>query len=145
MTVFEESTGQRYIPHEALLLMLGSNNDRFPKIDSVYVDDKVHSIVMEACMDPDLLRVEPKDIQGKELQERRVISFTGMYLTHEKKPILYEEEVCKVASQILEGFAYLRHMNVSYGDLSKANFIIDESLNVTPPLLPSLIITIQIS
>lgn len=129
MTVLDESTGQRYIPHEALLLMLGSNNDRFPKLDSVYVDDKVHSIVMEACMDPDLLRVEPKEIEGDELQDRRVVSFTGMYLTHKKKPLLNEEEVCKVASQILEGFAYLRHMNVSYGDLSKANYIIDESLN----------------
>lgn len=131
MTVLDELTRQlyHYIPHEALLLMLVSNNDRFPKLDSVYVDDKVHSIVMDACLDPDLLRMDPKEFRTKDPELKRVVAFTGMYLTHEKKPILNEEEVCKVASQILEGFAYLRHMNISYGDLSKANFLVDESLN----------------
>jgi len=145
MTVLDELTRQlyHYIPHEALLLMLVSNNDRFPKLDSVYVDDKVHSIVMDACLDYDLLRMDPKGFRTSGPELKRVVAFTGMYLTYEKKPILNEVEVCKVASQILEGFAYLRHMNISYGDLSKANFLVDESLNASPcPLSPSFFLII---
>lgn len=127
MTVIQDMDDYyRYIPYEALLLFLVSNSDRFPALDSVYVDNKLHSFVMSACIDHGMLCLEPE-----ELAQERVIAFTGSHLTHKKKPVLNELQCCKVASQLLEGFTYLRDMNVSYGDLSKSNFLVDENLNVS--------------
>lgn len=129
MTAIKDNDGEyRYIPYEALLLLLTSGNDRFPTLDSVYTEDELHSILMGACVDHDILQIEPD-----ELEKGRVIAFTGQFLSYEKEPILNELEACKVASQLLEGCVYLRDMNLSHGDLSRLNYVVDKNLNVSRP------------
>lgn len=129
MTAIQDNDGKyRYIPYEALLLLLTSGNDRFPTLDSVYTEDELHSILMSVCVDHDILQIEPD-----ELENGRVIAFTGRFLSYEKEPILNELEACKVASQLLEGCVYLRDMSLSHGDLSRLNYIVDENLNVSHP------------
>lgn len=130
MTVIEDEGDYHYIPYEAFLLLLASPSDRFPTLDSVYVDNQLHSTVMSVCLDHDMLMLDPSEIK-----EDRVVAFTGRFVHYEKVPILNELEACKVASELLEGYAYLRDMNLSHGDMSKSNYIIDENLNVStrPP------------
>lgn len=138
MTVIEDEGTYRYIPYEAFLLLLASPSDRFPTLDSVYVDDKLHATVMSVCLDHDLLVLDPREIK-----KDRIVAFTGRFISCDKIPILNELEACKIASQLLEGYAYLRDMNLSHGDLSKNNYIIDGNLNVsTHPLRTSLSIVI---
>lgn len=137
MTVIEDEGTYRYIPYEAFLLLLASPSDRFPTLDSVYVDDKVHATVMSVCLDHDFLMLEPREIK-----KDRIVAFTGRFVSCDKLPILNELEACKIASQLLEGYAYLRDMNLSHGDLSKNNYIIDENLNVsTPTHLPPFLLS----
>lgn len=130
MTAIDEEDGHyHFITVEALLLLLTSSCDRFPSLDSVYVEDKLLMTVMGACVDHDVLLLEPPIGTG-------VPAFRGRYLWDKKKPILNEIQGCKVASHLLEGFAYLWDMNITHSDLSENNFIIDENLNVSTPLSP---------
>lgn len=128
MTVIEDEGTYRYIPYEAFLLLLASPSDRFPTLDSVYVDDKLHATVMSVCLDHNLLMLEPREIK-----KDRIVAFTGRFVSCGKMSILNELEACKIASQLLEGYAYLRDMNLSHGDMSRNNYIIDENLNVSTP------------
>lgn len=126
----DEDDDVHFIPLEALILLLTKASPRFPDIDSVYVDAAVHSIVMGACIDHDVLTIRDLTLEG-----RIPPVFSGKYLNNNKRPVVNELEACKIASQLLEGFTYLWDMDITHSDLSYNNFLIDEQLNVSP--LPS--------
>ncbi|PLN74461.1 protein kinase-like protein [Aspergillus taichungensis] len=132
MAPLVESTGEvRYVPREALLLLLLDQCERFPSLHSVYSCGQYSSTIMEGYAD-DAHRVAhltddpPADYPGA--RARLIPSRSGMVLMDKKRPVLNEIQSCKVASQLLEGFAALRDMNVSHGDLSHNNYMIQEDL-----------------
>ena len=127
----DEDEDVKFIPLEALLLLLTTPSPRFPNLDSVYVDAAVHSTAMGACVDHDILKIPELDLEGKSPP-----TFRGRYLNNKNTPLVNELESCKIASQLLEGFIYLWDMNVTHSDLSQNNFLIDEELNVSPRPLP---------
>lgn len=117
-----------HVPSEALALLLLTESDRFPKIDSVYTHDRFQAIVMSPCVDyaPDR---EP--IRG-DLALRLFPAFTGKYLmTPDNRPLLNEQQACKVASQLLEGLVHMAEVGLWHNDLSINNFVVDQQLNVS--------------
>ncbi|KAJ5894264.1 hypothetical protein N7495_005955 [Penicillium taxi] len=127
MIAIEEVSSTRYIPNEALILLLLTHSDRFPMLDSVYTHDRFHAIVMSPCIDP-----SPERNPGYPGSMRRVFpAFTGKYLMNKNKtPLLDEMQACKVAAQLLEGIVHMADMNLWHTDLSVNNFCVDQNLNV---------------
>ena len=132
MTRLVEGNGQvRYVPREALLLLLLDQCERFPTLHSVYSCGLYSSTIMEGYSD-DAHRVQhltdplPDGYEGA--KARIIPSRSGIVLMDQKRPVLNEIQSCKVASQLLEGYAALRDMNVSHGDLSHNNYMIQENL-----------------
>ncbi|PLB38021.1 Protein kinase domain-containing protein [Aspergillus candidus] len=132
MTRLAEDTGEfPYVPREALLLLLLDQCERFPTLHSVYSCGLYSSTIMEGYAD-DAHSVahltEPLPADYEQATARILPSRTGMVLMDQKRPVLNEIQSCKVASQLLEGFAALRDLNVSHGDLSHNNYMIQEDL-----------------
>lgn len=126
--ILDHTQSLRYIPGEALVLLLLTNSDRFPKLNSVYTHDRFHAIVMSLCID---YASDRQPLQEGDFT-RRFPGFTGRYLmTPDNKPLLNEVEVCKVAAQLLQGMVQMADMNLWHGDISVNNFVMDEQLNVS--------------
>lgn len=117
-----------HIPSEALVLLLLTECDRFPKIDSVYIHDRFQAIVMSPCVDyaPDRQPIG----NGRVL--RKFPPFTGKYLlTPDNRPLLNERQARKVATQLLEGIVHMAEIGLWHNDLSVNNFVVDQRLNVS--------------
>lgn len=117
-----------YMPTEALVLLLLTESDRFPKIDSVYTHGRFQAIVMSPCVDyaPD------REPIGDGRAIRRFPAFTGKYLmTPDNRPLLNEQQACKVATQLLEGVVHMAEIGLWHNDLSVNNFVVDQQLNVS--------------
>ncbi|EAW13195.1 Protein kinase domain-containing protein [Aspergillus clavatus NRRL 1] len=130
----------RLIPREAMVMLLLTNNPRFPTLASVWTEARDTAIVMSACVDHRmterlLTRQKKKEEKEKEKKKKapwqiKAPSFCGDFLMYHKQTLIDEVEACKVSSQLLEAIAYLRDMNLSYDDLSHLNYLVDENLNV---------------
>lgn len=121
-----------HMPSEALVLLLLTESDRFPKIDSVYTHDRLQAIVMSPCVDyaPDRKPI------GNGRLFRGFPAFTGKYLmTSDNRPLLNEQQACKVATQLLEGMVHMAEIGLWHNDLSVNNFVVDQRLNVSEPQL----------
>jgi serine/threonine protein kinase len=127
MIFFEEGGKVRYIPCEAMIMLLLTRSPRFPTLHSVYTEKDKVAIVMSACMDYDTLQL------SKGMKETdKVWAVEGSHLrTPEKEPRLNELQACKVSTQLLEAIAYLRDMNITYDDLSYRNYLVGENLDVS--------------
>ncbi|GFF45851.1 serine/threonine-protein kinase KIN4 [Aspergillus udagawae] len=125
MMFFEEGGKVRYIPCEAMIMLLLTRSPRFPTLHSVYTEKDKVAIVMSACMDYDTLQL------SKGMKETdKVWAVEGSHLrTPEKEPRLNELQACKVSTQLLEAIAYLRDMNITYDDLSYRNYLVGENLD----------------
>ncbi|KAJ5587508.1 uncharacterized protein N7459_003273 [Penicillium hispanicum] len=128
MVPIPDASSQRFIPPEALVLLLLTGCDRFPKLDSVYTHHRFTAIVMSPCVDP----APDRYPLHEDHVSRQFPAFTIRYLlTSDSKPLLDEMAACKVAAQILEGIVYMAQMNVWHNDLSVLNIIVDQGLDVT--------------
>ncbi|RHZ66485.1 Protein kinase domain-containing protein [Aspergillus thermomutatus] len=125
MMFFEEGGNVRYIPREAMIMLLLTRSPRFPTLHSVYTEKDKIAIVMSACMDYDTLQLSEAMNEWD-----NAWAVEGFHLrTPTKKPRLNELEACKVSTQLLEAFAYLRDMNLTYDDLSYRNYLVGENLD----------------
>ncbi|PKX97640.1 Protein kinase domain-containing protein [Aspergillus novofumigatus IBT 16806] len=125
MMFFEEGGKVRYIPCEAMIMLLLTRSPRFPTLHSVYTEKDKVAIVMSACIDYDTLQL------SKGMKETdQVWAIEGGHLrTREKEPRLNELQACKVSTQLLEAIAYLRDMSITYDDMSYRNYLVDENLD----------------
>lgn len=90
------------------------------------------TIVMSPCVD---FSPDRKPLKSN-AYNRCFPGFTGRFLiTQENEPLLNEMQACKVACQLLEAIAYMAEMNMYHGDISVNNYVVDQDLNVSPPLL----------
>lgn len=140
--LFLQEDEHHYIPVEAYILLLANECGRFPTLDSVYSHKLYQAIVMSAHLDEAVAEASytSKNPDYEELLARKFGACTASQLIRYKKSSLEEHMVCKVASQLLEGVAYLRDMHICHDDLKNDNFIIEEDLNVRsfpPSSLPS--------
>ncbi|KAH3304146.1 hypothetical protein KXW39_000777 [Aspergillus fumigatus] len=124
MMFFEEGGKVRYIPCEAMIMLLLTRSPRFPTLHSVYTEKDKVAIVMSACIDYDTLQL------SNGMQETdQVWAIEGGHLrTRGKEPRLNELQACKVSTQLLEAIAYLRDMNITYDDVSYRNYLVGENL-----------------
>ncbi|KAL1961680.1 hypothetical protein VTN77DRAFT_1318 [Rasamsonia byssochlamydoides] len=121
------ATGEEhYLPEEAVIMLFLGKCDRFPKIDSVYTHGPYFTIVMSSALDGDDRMNADTPTEYKE----RYRAYNGHSMFYEKKTLLNEIQVCKVASQILEAMIYLRDMGIAHDDLSHYNYLISETLDV---------------
>ncbi|KAJ5356572.1 hypothetical protein N7517_011181 [Penicillium concentricum] len=144
MVPFREPTGRkRYMPLEALLLIYLDDSNRFPQLNSVYTHGMLTAMIMSPCVDPSYEAVSTIDeshfdrIKSKgaipRIRKRYppFPSFEGRYfMADSKEPQMGEIEGCKVASQLLQAMVELADMNVYHADMSVANYLIDQNLNV---------------
>jgi len=126
MMFFEEGERVRYIPREAMIMLLLTRSPRFPTLHNVYTDKDKVAIVMSACMDYDTLQ---NSVVRTETD--KVWAVEGSLLRTRKVPRLNELEACKVSTQLLEALAYLRDMNLTYDDLSYRNYLVGQNLDVS--------------
>jgi serine/threonine protein kinase len=126
MMFFEEGGRVRYIPCEAMIMLLLTRSPRFPTLHNVYTDKDKVAIVMSACIDYDTLQNSPR-----RAETHKVWAVEGSLLRTRKVPKLNELEACKVSTQLLEAIAYLRDMNLTYDDLSFRNYLVGEDLDVS--------------
>lgn len=127
MMFFEEGGKVRYIPCEAMIMLLLTRSPRFPILHSVYTEKDKVAIVMSACIDYDTLQL------SNGMQETdQVWAIEGGHLrTRGKEPRLNELQAGKVSTQLLEAIAYLRDMNITYDDVSYRNYLVGENLEVS--------------
>ncbi|CAL5870838.1 uncharacterized protein PFLUO_LOCUS5079 [Penicillium psychrofluorescens] len=126
-SLLREGGADRYIPSEALILLLLTGCDRFPMLDSVYLDGCYQTIVMSPCVD---YSPDRKPLKSN-TYNRCFPGFTGRFLiTQKNEPLLNEMQACKVACQLLEAIAYMADMNIYHGDISINNYVVDQDLNV---------------
>ncbi|RAH44924.1 Protein kinase domain-containing protein, partial [Aspergillus brunneoviolaceus CBS 621.78] len=129
--LFLQEDEHHYIPVEAYILLLANECGRFPTLDSVYSHKLYQAIVMSAHLDEAVAEASytSKNPDYEELLARKFGACTASQLIRYKKSSLEEHMICKVASQLLEGVAYLRDMHICHDDLKNDNFIIEEDLN----------------
>ncbi|GIJ86276.1 hypothetical protein Asppvi_005162 [Aspergillus pseudoviridinutans] len=125
MMFFEDGGKVRYIPCEAMIMLLLTRSPRFPTLHSVYTEKDKVAIVMSACMDYDTLQLS----NGMKETDKVWAVEGGHLRTPEKEPRLNELQACKVSTQLLEAIAYLRDMNITYDDLSYRNYLVGENLD----------------
>ncbi|KAF7181064.1 hypothetical protein CNMCM7691_000193 [Aspergillus felis] len=125
MMFFEEGGKVRYIPCEAMIMLLLTRSPRFPTLHSVYTEKDKVAIVMSACMDYDTLQLS----NGMKETDKVWAVEGGHLRTPEKEPRLNELQACKVSTQLLEAIAYLRDMNITYDDISYRNYLVGENLD----------------
>ncbi|RAL14564.1 Protein kinase domain-containing protein [Aspergillus homomorphus CBS 101889] len=128
----EEFVDYHYIPVEAYILLLTNESDRFPTLDSVYTHGYYQAIVMDAHVDDEVAEsAYDPDAPFAKWNEERFSSCGGHNFVYMKETKLQEYMVCKIASHLLEGIAYLRDMRICHNDLTMSNFVIDKNLNTT--------------
>jgi len=119
-----------YIPEEAIWMLFLRNSERFPTIDSVYTHGEVQAIVMSAAIDYDPKRDQVSMMTNK---LRDYNAFTGKDLVEGKETDLNEDDVQKIASQIVEAWVYLSDMDAAHNDFGVQNFAVSENLDVSEP------------
>ncbi|OQD70745.1 hypothetical protein PENPOL_c001G05890 [Penicillium polonicum] len=145
MAPFREPSGEtRYMPEEALLLIYLDESKRFPRLNSVYTHGMLTAILMTPCVDPSYEaisvideshfdRIKSNGPIPPRIRKRypRFPAFDGRYLMSEaKEPQIGEIEGSKVASQLLHAMIELADMKVYHADISVANYLMDQNLNV---------------
>lgn len=118
------------VPSEALVLLLLTESDRFPKIDSVYTHDRFQAIVMSPCVD---YAPDGEPIRGDRAL-RLFPAFTGKYfITPDSRSLLNEQQACKVVSQLLEGLMHIIWLRLVSGIIttSRSTTFVDQQLNVS--------------
>ncbi|RAK95238.1 Protein kinase domain-containing protein [Aspergillus ibericus CBS 121593] len=122
----------RYLPIEALVLLLVDGCDKFPSLDSVYSHQFFSATVMEAQVDQEAQNRpyhENASVWDWLRPENRFHAFNGAKLLNRKKTSLAEIQACKVSSHLFEATAYLQDMRLCNTDISHNNYLVDEQLN----------------
>ena len=126
---------------EAALLWFVRDSERTSTIHEAYQHGPFSYIVMDQFstnVTPALDSVREKRRWND--REPKLAGCNGEALTTSRKtPVLKEDQVCKVASHLLEAFVEMMDRHMVHGDVSPRNFLVDGdcavSLSFPSPLL----------